>query len=279
MKHNGKTVKLLEQAKVILEASETPMTVRQCYYQLVSVHAIKNSKAEYGKVSRLLNFGRTEGIIGWDLIEDRIRRPHTVSMWQGIEDFAQTCRNAYRKDVWTEQPGYVEVCLEKDALSGIFLDSLNSYGVTLCVGRGYDSISSLKAMADRLIQKEQQGKTTTILSFGDFDPSGEDIFRNLQDGLERFGVKNVTCKRCAILKEDILTYSLPPDTAKATDKRCQTFMDKNGCMDTVELDALPLPILKQRIVSQVEGCLDMQLLEATKQQQEQERQAIIEKLK
>jgi hypothetical protein len=35
---------------------------------------------------------------------------------------------------------YVEVWLEKDALSGIFEDVLRPYGVTLNVGRGYGRV-------------------------------------------------------------------------------------------------------------------------------------------
>ena len=36
-----------------------------------------------------------------------------------------------QRDVWPTQPAYVEVWLEKDALSGIFEQELRPYGVTL----------------------------------------------------------------------------------------------------------------------------------------------------
>jgi hypothetical protein len=39
--------------------------------------------------------------------------------------------------------------VEKDALSAIFEDALDDYGVTLNVGRGYSSWSSIKAAVDR----------------------------------------------------------------------------------------------------------------------------------
>ena len=83
-------------------------------------------------------------------------------MWNNLADFAETVRRAYRRDVWDTQPGYLEVWLEKDALSGIFEDVLQSYGVTLNVGRGFDGWSSIKNAADRYEDRED----VTILYFG-----------------------------------------------------------------------------------------------------------------
>ena len=59
-------------------------------------------------------------------------------MWSGLLDFAVTAAGWYRRDVWESQPVRIEVWLEKDALSGIFEDELDGYGVTLDVGRGFD---------------------------------------------------------------------------------------------------------------------------------------------
>lgn len=268
VKHNKKTLEILDAAKEVLEASKSPMTVRQTYYQLVTKHIIENSKPSYSKVSRILGDGRIEGDIAWGLIEDRVRIPKTVNTWDNLPDFFETVKQAYRKNLWLKQGSYVEVEVEKDALSGIFYDTLNPYGVTLQVSRGYDSLTSMKNMADRLIAKQQEGKECFVLSFGDFDPSGEDIFRNMQEGLQKFGAI-VTCKRCAILSEDIASYNLPPDIAKQTDKRCSTFVDKNG-EDTVELDALPLDVLTQRIKDEVEACLDIDLFNEAKEEEAEE---------
>ncbi len=46
-------------------------------------------------------------------------------------------------------PCILEAWLEKDALSGIFQGALRPYGVTLDVGRGFDSATSAKDAADR----------------------------------------------------------------------------------------------------------------------------------
>jgi hypothetical protein len=94
-------------------------------------------------VSNVLVDARKDGIIPWEWIEDRLRKPWHISMWSSLEDFGETARRAYRRNVWTTQPVYLEVWFEKDALSGIFEGVLECYGVTLNVGRGYDGWDSI----------------------------------------------------------------------------------------------------------------------------------------
>ena len=108
MAKHTKTLLLVEAAQAIL-AEHHPMTVRQCYYQLVSSQVIKNNRGQYQAVSKALVDARREGIIPWEWIEDRLRRPRTVSMWDDLQDFAQTALASYRRDVWASQPAYVEV--------------------------------------------------------------------------------------------------------------------------------------------------------------------------
>src|SRR5215470_3462 len=148
MGFQSKTIKIIETAQEIL-AANNPMTVRQVYYQLVSRQVVENNRNRYQSVSDALVKARQQGLIAWEWIEDRLRKPRCVSMWGGLPDFADTAKAAYRRDVWATQPGYLEVWLEKDALSGIFEDALDPYGVTLNVGRGFDGWSSIRNAADR----------------------------------------------------------------------------------------------------------------------------------
>src|SRR5215203_5406002 len=124
-------------------------------------------------------------------MEDRMR---VARGWKGWDDPAQFLAEAlsgYYRDPWQDeaQDHYVEVWLEKDALSGIFSDVLGSYRVTLNVGRGYDGWTSIKRAADRYRRwYSGRGAETTVLYFGDFDPSGEDMHRSLIQRLATLGV-------------------------------------------------------------------------------------------
>jgi hypothetical protein len=177
-----KTFEIIKQAVAIL-TEHRPMTVRQVYYRLVSRQIVPNSLKSYKAVCNALVTARQEGHINWSWIEDRLRRPRTVSMWDGLQDFAETARDGYRRNIGANQEYLVECWLEKDALSGIFEEILEPYGVTLNVGRGYDGWTSIYNAAERY----EDGEGVVILYFGDFDPSGEDMVRSLGERLEFFG--------------------------------------------------------------------------------------------
>ena len=231
-----------------------PMTVRQVYYQLVARQLIANNRGQYQGTSDLLVKMRQEGSVPWDQIEDRNRRPRTVGMWDDLADFMDTVQTAYRRDVWATQPRQLEVWLEKDALSGIFEDVLRPYGVTLNVGRGYDGWSSIRNAAERF----GDGEETTVLYFGDFDPSGEDMVRSLIERLASLDCRPEVVK-CALTLDDVRRYNLPPDFTKTTDSRRAAFVEKWGDV-SVELDALPAAALRAQLTNEVNERLDLAAL-------------------
>ena len=259
-----KTRRMIDEMRKFL-AEHNPMTVRQVYYQLVSSHVIKNTRSQYQSVSNALVKARQEGTIPWAWIEDRLRQPRHVAMWDGLDYFAETARDSYRLNVWSTQPHYIETWLEKDALSGIFEGTLAHYGVTLNVGRGYDGWDSIYNAASRY----GSGDNTTVLYFGDLDPSGEDMVRSLRKRLGFFDCHPEVLK-CALTPEDVDRYNLPPDCAKATDTRRNKFVAEYGDV-SVEIDALPVHILRARIVEEVEGRMDLDALAVVHQAEESER--------
>jgi hypothetical protein len=273
---HAKTKALLEVALEVLQANN-PMTVRQVYYQLVSRQVIENNRSQYQAVSNALVDARKDGTIPWDWIEDRLRRPRHVQMWDGLSDFADTAGRAYRRDVWESQPAYLEMWLEKDALSGIFEDALDRYGVTLNVGRGYDGWDSIHNAACRFLDKsENEGLDSTVLYFGDFDPSGEDMVRSLKERLEQLGAEP-EIRKCALTPDDVERYQLPPDFTKKTDSRSAKFVAKHGDI-SVELDALPVDVLRARIIEEVEERLDLEALANTHRTEERDRQRLLRAL-
>lgn len=264
MSKHAKTLRLIETAYEVL-SKHNPMTVRQVYYQLVSRQVIENNRSQYQAVSNALVDARKEGVIPWDWIEDRLRRPRHVPMWDDLADFAATVLASYRRKVWPEQRTYLEVWLEKDALSGIFEDALNVYGVILNVGRGYDGWASIRNAATRY----GDGSAVSVLYFGDFDPSGEDMARSLRERLAFFGCQP-DIRKCALTAEDVTRYNLPPDFTKATDTRRHAFIAKYGDV-AVEVDALPVDVLRTRLIAEVEARLDLAALRTVHQQEAQER--------
>jgi hypothetical protein len=268
-----KTLQLIEAAKAILQA-HNPMTARQCYYQLVSAQVIRNCESSYNAVLRALMKARLEGLIPWEWIEDRLRRPRGFRMYESPQDWADGKEYSYLRNVWATQPYRIELWCEKDALSGVFSDAQVEYRTTLHVGRGYDSWSAIHDAA----QIFDTGEDVVILYFGDFDPSVEDMFRSLRERLGELDCHPCQMVKCALTLEDIELYGLPPNFTKTSDSRGKKHIERYGAESSVELDALPMHILQQRIVESIERWMDLEALAETKAQEWNEQKRIREML-
>src|SRR5262249_45052143 len=163
------------------------------------------------------------------------------SMWNDIAEFGEDAVHWYRRDVWKTQPRYLELWVEKDALSGFFADELEPYGVTFNVGRGYDSWSSIKDVADRLACYVD--RDPLIFYFRDFDHSGKNWVIRQENCLRWFGLKFET-EKVPLPRAHIDRYNLPPNSTKSTDTRAAAHIARHGDI-AVELDALPVEVLRE----------------------------------
>jgi hypothetical protein len=206
--------------------------------------------------------------VPWAMIEDRTRWPRIVPMWRDPRYFVESVVPQYRRDVWATQPRYLECWLEKEALAIIFENALEPYGVTLNVGHGYDSWTSIKDVAAKLARYDH----SLLLYFGDFDPSGEDMVRSLQERLEFFG-GSFELVKVALTSEQIDQYDLPPDFTKVTDSRAAAHIARHGDI-AVELDALPMNVLRQMITDTVHAHMDLDALEKVRRKEKIERRKL-----
>lgn len=84
-----------------LLAANQPDTVRGTMYLVVSSGLRTDTgSSPYNKVQGLLKRLRNTGVVPFSWISDNIRQTVKPSSWSGLEDFADTVRDAYRKDFW-----------------------------------------------------------------------------------------------------------------------------------------------------------------------------------
>jgi hypothetical protein len=258
-KWTEKQLDKLNKVTVILDELKEykPLTLRQIYYQLVSIGHIENKVSEYGMLSNMLKWARLDGYISWSDVEDRVRAFHNLQGWQNKASFLNVALNSiinqYSRDLWQDQDRYVEVWIEKDALSSIFTNVCSGYGVSVVVCRGFSSVSFLNDFRVRLIK--QDGKKPVMLYFGDLDPSGVEMLEAMETTLtDEMGINGVEFKRIALLKDDIFKHNLPnnPDALKRTDTRSKKHVEKYGDL-AVELDALRPDVLTQKAKDAIEN--------------------------
>lgn len=266
IKFKLKTLFLLTKAKEIL-SSFSPMTVRQLYYRLVSKKLIENNQKSYKSLVKTLTNARREGLLSYDDFEDRTRTADKQSSWTGVTNFMEAVKISYKRSANDSQSNYVEVWLEKDALANLFEPITDKYNLYLIVGRGYNSASALNEAGKRL---RKESRPITILYFGDFDPSGEDIYRDIEHRLsEDFGVR-ASFRKVSLTREDISKYNLPPNKTKVTDSRQAKFVEKHGDL-SVELDALPPDVLRDTIEVSILSMIDKGIWENEIEKEKEDR--------
>ena len=245
------------------------ITVRQLYYQLVSRDILPNSMSSYQKTSKLLTIGRMTGQIDWDTIVDKARNPLMPSEFETMQEFVEAVRDSYRKCRWDGQDSYVEVLVEKEALVGILEPVTRKYHVLLLANKGYLSASAMHDTAQRAIYHQRQGRECKILYFGDHDPSGMDMVRDIEDRLYRFdAIADV--ERIALTMDQIKKYDPPPNPAKMTDPRSGTYMTEYGT-SSWELDALNPDVLVRLVESAIVQYMDRDLYDDMVSEEEEEK--------
>jgi len=242
------------------------LTLRQLYYQLVSRDIIPNNKGEYKKLSVLLTKARLGGVIDWSAIEDRVRTPKLPHWVKDPTDAIQETIDQYRLNRMKGQEQRIEIWVEKDALSGILYRVSSKYHVRLMVNRGYSSATAMYRASNRL----QDGDV--ILYFGDHDPSGLDMLRDIKSRLQDFE-KDVEVVPVALTMKQIKKYNTPPNPAKEDDPRAEWYIKEFG--DTSwELDALTPQVLMDLAESEVLKRIDLEKYEAIVKQEGKDRNQI-----
>ena len=239
------------------EAQGYELTLRQVYYQLVARGFIPNNERSYKNLGNLINDGRLAGLIDWYAIVDRTRNLRGNSHWDRPEDVIDSARYSYMLDRWENQPNYVEVWVEKDALIGIVSQICRELDVPHFSCRGYTSQSEMWSAAQRFIRQDYR-ESRTIIHLGDHDPSGIDMTRDIQERMDMFGA-DVFVKRVALTMEQIETFCPPPNPTKLSDARASSYIREYG-HECWELDALEPKVITSLIRNEVTALLDTDLL-------------------
>lgn len=230
-----------------------PMTIRQLYYQLVTTGAIPKTEAEYRTTTRLALNLRRNGTIPYSCIADNTRWMRKPRSFTGMEAMLDFSLETYRRALWIDQPVYVEVWLEKDALAGVLYEVTSRWDVPLMVSRGYASETYLYEAAQAIINA---GKPAYLYYFGDYDPSGLNIPEVIERRLRGFAPDcEIHFKRMAVLPEQITEWHLPTRPTKKSDTRSRGFRG-----ESVEVDAIPPAILRGLVSEVITQHLDSELL-------------------
>jgi hypothetical protein len=207
------------------------MTVRQVFYQATVRNLVPKTERGYGMVKADLILMRRRGELEYGWLADHTRWQRKPRTYDGIAAALEATAAFYRKDLWARADCYVEIWIEKDALSGVVMPVTSRYDVPLMVARGYASLSFLHSAASYIADL---GVPAFVYHLGDFDPSGVNAGEKIEETLRELAPHaDLTFERIAVNRDQIAAWDLPSRPTKQTDSRAKGF-----AAESVELDAI-----------------------------------------
>ena len=244
------------------------MTVRQVFYQATVQSLVKKAESGYGKVKTDLAIMRRDGSLSYDWLADNTRWQRKPRTFSSVEEALRDTAAFYRKNLWTAATSYVEIWLEKDALSGVVYPVTSMYDVSLMVARGYASLSFLYSAAEYISTLDVP---TYVYHLGDFDPSGVNAGEKIEETLRELAPDaDIEFERIAVTEEQIADWDLPTRPTKASDTRAKAF----GSTLSVELDAIEPNQLRALVQEVIERHLPPEQFEILKAAEESEREIV-----
>lgn len=262
---------ILETGIPIVQENAGEITLRKLHYKLVG-KGMPNDVHHYKKVIAAMIEARWDKKVGFDAFLDHERETIGSTNYRetNVEDNVDLAKEqirewatSYSKNTWENQPNYVEVFIEKKTMQGAFERPCYKHGVALNPCKGYPSLTFQYDAMVRFRAAARAGKNCKVLYFGDYDPSGEDIPRSIEDTIGRMGVK-IEVIRVALMEEQVLKWKLPPAPTKITDTRSVQWEG----IGQVELEAVEdsdlRNLLDKAMAKVFDPTLHMELLEQQK---------------
>jgi hypothetical protein len=218
-------------ALLAIVAGSKPATVRQVYYLATVAGLVPKTENGYDMVQTDLTLMRRAGALPYAWLADSTRWQRKPTTFSSVEEALADTARLYRKALWDDADAYVEVWLEKDALAGVVYPVTEKFDVSLMVARGYASLSFLHEAAEYIAGLDVPAH---IYHCGDFDPSGQDAARAIEQTLRKMAPEaEIHFERLAVTPSQVVDWRLPSRPTKASDSRAKGF----GAV-SVELDAI-----------------------------------------
>jgi hypothetical protein len=248
-------------------ANMRPMTVRQVFYQATVNGVVEKTESGYTKVQTDLVLMRKSGELPYFWLADSTRWQRKPLSFDSVGDALRETAQFYRKNLWATADSYVEVWLEKDALSGVVYPITSLYDVPLMVARGYASLSFLHTAADYI---SSLNVPAYIYHLGDYDPSGVNAGEKIEETLREMAPDSeIIFERLAVEPEQIEAWNLPTRPTKASDSRAKNFGEVS-----VELDAIDPDRLRSLVRRAIENHLPEHEYAILKAAEESERETL-----
>jgi hypothetical protein len=267
-----------------------PLTLRQLYYRAVVTGLVTKdegrSRASESRVGNAVNYMRERYVdllpaireverrrgqpvpvaayrqllvMPFDWLTDNTRTRYQADQYNNAEQAMREAHRLYRRNLWRAQPYHVEVWCESDALADVLIDTTDRYGVALLPCRGQ---AGKRFVFDSAQTYARIDKPVIVFYIGDFDPSGLDIRRSLEDRMWRYGAPDVDFRWLAITPEQVRDQRLPnhglnTNIAAPVLERFYAECDRAGIeREAVEAEAMEPAALRDILDDEIQSLID-----------------------
>jgi hypothetical protein len=253
----------LDAAIYEVREAEHPLTIRGCFYRVMSRGLVPKSEAGYARVARRALELRRGGALPYHWIADGTRYRVKPTTYNTVDDLLDIMASSYRRALWDDQYVHMEIWVEKDAITSVISSVTAEWDVPILVARGFASETFLYATAQDIIS---DNKPAVIYQLGDHDPSGVAAWEHTQRRLQEFAPETeFVFERLTVTPEQIEDFALPMRPTKKSN-HTKGFMG-----DSVEVDAVPSTDLRAIVREAIEQWIDVEALRSTRMVEASER--------
>lgn len=270
---------LIDQVRDVLDeyADHLPLTVRQIFYRLVASVGYPKDENAYERLSDKLAKARRARMIPFDAIRDDGVVTIENRTYGGIEDFhdeSAVRARRYRRDRQEGQPVRLELWCEAAGMLGQLDRVAAPYSVKVYSAGGFGSLTANYEIAERALDRLVP---TVLLHVGDFDPSGESIFKSMAEDVGAFveadraiQTLHIEPVRVALTAEQVEAHGLPTTPPKKSDGRSKGWQG-----GTCQLEALAPDQLAAIVREEIENRIDFGTFEAVLSEERQDRAELL----
>ncbi len=246
-----------------------PLTIRQIFYRLVASYEYDKTEQAYSRLINYLGRARRARMISFNAIRDDgaiTRGPHNFASVDDYLEMVQAEAEGFTLQRMDNQPKRVEVWCEAGGMVPLLANAVAEYGINVYSGGGFNSLTTVRYTAERI---RNDPRSTVMINFGDYDPSGESIFDSFKQDVEMFVAQltgtweRVEFRRVALTEDQVEDMGIPTAPPKYTDSR-----SANWVGDTAQLEAIPPDELAQLAVDSVLPEIDDSILETDKERED-----------
>lgn len=277
-----------------------PMTVRQVFYRLVGQHGYDKTEQAYKRLAEWLVRARRAQLIGFNQIRDDGTVEQGGGGWSGQSGFWRTVRHLadeYELDRQADQPQEIELWCEAAGMAPMLARMVSEWSIPVYSTGGFSSLTVTHEVAQRVLSRD---KPTRFLHVGDYDPSGESIFKSMSQDIGAFvvgarggswdsetgetlelangGDTLFLPTRVALTADQAIEHDLPTAPAKSSDARSANWELDDPVGGTVQAEAMPPDLLERVITDHVRGLIDEDALEETLERESRDKDRIDEVL-